>query len=125
MKTSLKFPAELLSLFSAAGQAAVLEKVSAVHMFESSPQSKCAVAYVLRKADGDSVALVVVYSVSTNHVLRLLRSESEVCQMCTPGDDSLLIVGTVHGSLALYDLREFDAQQRDEDLDYALVLNTY
>ena len=29
--------------------------------------------------------------------------------MCTPGEDSLLIVGTVLGSINLYDLNEFDS----------------
>jgi len=53
--------------------------------------------------------LIVVYSVATNMVLRLLRCESEVSQMCTPGDDGLLIVGTVLGSLYLFDLNEFDS----------------
>jgi hypothetical protein len=51
------------------------------------------------------VSLVIVFSVSINMPLRYLRNESEITQMCTPGDDSLLIVGTVHGSIALYDLQ--------------------
>lgn len=38
--------------------------------------------------------------------------------MCTPGDDSLLIVGTVLGSIYLYDLNEFDQSQRSDGLDY-------
>jgi hypothetical protein len=41
-------------------------------------------------------------------ILRLLRCESEVTQMCTPADDGILIVGTVIGSINLYDLNEFD-----------------
>ena len=102
-----------------------MEKVSCIHMFESSPQSKCAVSYLLRKADGDTVSLIIVYSVTTNIVMRLLRNESEVTTMCTPGDDSILIVGTIHGSLSLYDLKEFDSQSRFEDLDYDSLLRAF
>lgn len=66
---------------------------------------------------------MVVYSVSTNFLLRILRCESEVTQMCTPGDDSLLIVGTVLGSIYLYDLTEFDgSQQRSDEMDYDALL---
>jgi hypothetical protein len=37
--------------------------------------------------------------------------------MCTPGDDGLFIVGTVLGSIYLYDLAEFESS-REEELDY-------
>lgn len=49
--------------------------------------------------------------------MRVLRSESEVTQICTPGDDSIILAGTIHGSLLLYDLKEFDSNNRNED-DY-------
>ena len=42
--------------------------------------------------------------------------------MCTPGDDSILIVGTIHGSISLYDLKELDTQSRIDDLDYESLL---
>ena len=29
--------------------------------------------------------------------------------MCTPGEESIIIVGTIHGSITLYDLKEFDS----------------
>ena len=94
-------------------------------MFESSPQSKIAIAYLLNKPDGDQVSLVVIYSVSTNRMLRILRCESDVTQMCTPGDDSLFIVGTILGSLYLYDINEFESsQERLEDLDFEALLKT-
>jgi hypothetical protein len=41
-----------------------------------------------------------------------------VTSMCTPGDDGLLIVGTILGSIYLYDLNEFDSSQRSDGLDY-------
>jgi hypothetical protein len=45
--------------------------------------------------------------------------------MCTPGDDSILIVGTVVGSLQLYDLKQFDiGSSRSEDLDYESLLQS-
>ena len=53
--------------------------------------------------------MVVLYSVSTNMVLRMMRCEAEVTQMCTPGDDGILIVGTALGSLYLYDLNEYES----------------
>lgn len=47
LKTSLMFPKELLVLLgnSRTGQVATLEKITCLHMFETMPQSKCAVAY--------------------------------------------------------------------------------
>lgn len=43
--------------------------------------------------------------------------------MCTPGDDGLLILGTILGSLCLYDLNEFDSTlQRIDELDYDSLL---
>jgi len=42
---------------------ATVEKVSAIHMFESCPQSKCAVAYIIKKpATGQLVNICIVYS---------------------------------------------------------------
>ena len=46
--------------------------------------------------------------------------------MCTPGDDNILIVGTIHGSIALYDLKEFESLNRtSEDLDYDALLKAF
>jgi hypothetical protein len=46
--------------------------------------------------------------------------------MCTPGDDSLLIIGTVLGSINLFDLNEFDnSQQRADEMDYDALLLSY
>ena len=110
LKQTLKFPNELLALFGVSGKPATIERVTSLHMFESSPQSKCAVAYLLKIPDTeDSLSILVVYSVSKNMILRLLRCESEVTQMCTPEDDAILIVGTILGSIYLYDLNEFDS----------------
>jgi len=103
-KSTLTFPKEVLTLFTQNRVAAKLLKVTALHMFESSPQSKCAVAYQVEKADGEQETIVIVFSTTANQVLRLLRSEEEVCQMCTPGDDNVLICGTIYGSVQLYDL---------------------
>jgi hypothetical protein len=47
-------------------------------MFESSPQSKCAISYLIKRPDGETVCLIIVFSVVTGAVLRLLRCESEV-----------------------------------------------
>jgi hypothetical protein len=87
-------------------------------MFETSPQSKIAIAYLLNRPSGDQIAVIIVSSVSTGLLLRILRCESEVTSMCTPGDDGLLIVGTILGSIYLYDLNEFDSSQRSDGLDY-------
>ena len=65
------------------------------------------------------VNLIIIFSVVTNSVARILRSEGEVTQMCTPGEDSIIIVGTVHGSINLYDLKEFENSNRGlSELDY-------
>ncbi len=124
LKQTLRFPQELLSLFSAAGKPSTLDRATCLHMFETSPQSKCAVAYKIKKADGVSeVNIIIVYSVVTNTVLRILRSESEVTQICTPGEDSILIVGTILGSINLYDMKEFEGSNRGiTELDYDSLL---
>ncbi len=55
-----------------------------------------------------------------------MRSEAEVTQMCTPGDDNLLIIGTSLGSLNLYDLNEFDSSQlRSDELDYDALVKSF
>ena len=42
---------------------ATIEKVSAIHMFESCPQSKCAVSYVIKQPQtGKLINLAIVYS---------------------------------------------------------------
>jgi hypothetical protein len=96
-------------------------------MFESSPQSKCAVSYLLQKPlSGETVSVIVLYSVSTNMILRMMRCEAEVTQMCTPGDDGILIVGTILGSIYLYDLNEYESSsQRIEELDYEALVKAF
>ena len=94
-------------------------------MFETSPQSKCAVAFKLKKSDGvTEVNLVIVFNVISNSVIRILGSESEVTQICTPGDDSILIVGNVLGSINLYDLKEFEGSgnRGSNELDFDALL---
>ena len=60
-----------------------------MHMFETMPQSKCAMAYEIfsPRDELDIVNLIIVYSITANQVLRILRVESQVTQMCTPADD--------------------------------------
>lgn len=81
-------------------------------------------AYLLSKPlSQEQIAVVVLYSVSTNMILRMMRCEAEVTQMCTPGDDGILIVGTCLGSLYLYDLNEYESSsQRIDELDYDALL---
>lgn len=44
--------------------------------------------------------------------------------MCTPGDDTILIAGTVHGSINLYDLKELDmGNVRNEEFNYELLMS--
>ena len=99
---------------------ATIEKVSCVHVFETMPQSKCAVAYEIRspRHDDDSVYMIIVYSTTANQVLRILWAESEVTQMCTPADDQILIVGNTVGSICLYDLTDFESAIKRDFLDY-------
>lgn len=47
-------------------------------MFENSPQSKCAVSYMVSRANGDDLYLIILYSISANQILRIMRCESEV-----------------------------------------------
>lgn len=43
--------------------------------------------------------------------------------MCTPADDNLLLVGTVVGSINLYDLKDFESTTyRQDELDYNSLL---
>jgi hypothetical protein len=44
--------------------------------------------------------------------------------MCTPGDDTILITGTVHGTINLYDLKELDlGNARNDELNYELLMS--
>lgn len=70
--------------------------------------------------------MIILYSVSTNMILRMMRCEAEVTQMCTPGDDGILIVGTILGSIYLYDLNEYESSsQRIEELDYEALVKAF
>ena len=53
---------------------ATIEKATCVHVFETMPQSKCAVAYNIRSPlhDDDVIHIVIVYSTTANQVLRIL-----------------------------------------------------
>ena len=68
LKQNIKIPQEILYLFSEQGndgksQQAQIEKVSCIHTFESCPQSKCAIAYVLRRPlSGNLIYLGIVFS---------------------------------------------------------------
>ena len=43
--------------------------------------------------------------------------------MCTPGDDKLLLAGTVVGTINLYDLKDFESNTyRQDELDYNSLL---
>jgi hypothetical protein len=45
--------------------------------------------------------------------------------MCTPSDDNLLLVGTIVGSINLYDLKDFEmSSYRSDELDYIALLRT-
>lgn len=124
-RQSLQIPNELLVMLGSEGQQASILAVTAVHMFETAPQSKCAVAYSLvsPRNDLDVVHLIVVYSVAANQVLRILKSESEVTRMCTPADEQILIAGTDVGSLVLYDLTAFESAGLKQELfDYEALL---
>ena len=69
LKSRLALPDELLVLLGDdEGKIAVVHKVTAVHMFETAPQSKCAVAYEIMspRVQNDFMHLVVVYSVTAN-----------------------------------------------------------
>jgi hypothetical protein len=46
-----------------------------------------------------------------------------VTQICTPADDGLLICGTDIGSLALYDLQDFDSNSfKQDEVNYEALL---
>jgi hypothetical protein len=82
LKQSLKFPDEVLTLLCDPqdNRPAHVVNITALHMFETTPQSKCAVAYELfspRAALG-TIYMIVVYSITANQVLRILKVESEV-----------------------------------------------
>lgn len=67
LRSTLRFPPELLALFSSEkGEPAQLVKVTCIHMFECSPQSKCAVSYLIKKSGGELISLVIVFSVTAN-----------------------------------------------------------
>ena len=79
VKCNLQFPKLLLHLFSGEDkQPATVKSVTCIHMFESAPQNRIAIAYTLEKADGTPIHLVLVFSVQTKKFTQILRVEEEV-----------------------------------------------
>ena len=127
LKQNLKFPEDILMLLCDPqdNRPAHVVNITAVHMFETMPQSKCAVAYELfsPRQDVGTINMIIVYSITSNQVLRILKCESEVRRMCTPADDQILIVGTAVGSLVLYDLQDFESNCVSQNIfDYESLL---
>ena len=54
------------------------------------------------------VYLVMVYSIVSRKFMSILSCEQEVSQICTNGSTDILIVGTIMGSLYLYDLNNLN-----------------
>lgn len=50
----------------------------------------------------------MVYSIVTRKFTSILSCEQEVSQICTNGTSDILIVGTIMGSLYLYDLNNLN-----------------
>mmetsp|Transcript_21645 Transcript_21645/g.33308 ORF Transcript_21645/g.33308 Transcript_21645/m.33308 type:complete len:91 (+) Transcript_21645:1292-1564(+) len=76
LKQTLKFPPEVLYLFAdAQGQPARIDKISSMHMFDSQPQSKCAIAYRLQKTSGEYKYLAVVYFVQTHQFSTIMECD--------------------------------------------------
>lgn len=125
LKQTLAFPDEILVMLGEGEQRATLRAITAIHMFETAPQSKCAIAYeILSPRDQLGIVyLVILYSVTANQVLRIMKSESMVTKMCTPADEQILIIGTDVGSLALFDLTAFESSGLKNDFfDYEALL---
>jgi len=73
LKQTLKFPSEVLYLLADSNNTpAQIDKVSCIHLFESQPQSKCAIAYKIRKTDGSMVFIAVVYLVQSHQFSSIL-----------------------------------------------------
>ena len=116
-------PEEILTLFSNANGKCNIARVTCVHMFEMSPQSKCAVAYKLTLPSGEEEFVVVIFSTTASQMQRMIRADSEVTQMCTSGNDSVLICGTIYGSIVVYDLQNFETStSKSDDLNFETLL---
>ena len=88
---------------------ATIEKVSAIHMFESCPQSKCAVSYVIKQPQtGKLINLAIVYSGWDFQLSNILYCTDEITQMCTSGKADVVVCGTSLGSFFLYDLMQIE-----------------
>ena len=78
-------------------------------MFESCPQSKCAIAYVIKKPfSGEKIYLAIVFSQWDFQISKMIICSDEITQMCTNGTGEVVILGTVLGSFFLYDLMNID-----------------
>lgn len=92
-------------------------------MFESAPQQKVAVAYTLVRPSGEFVNLVLIFQVKTKKQTEILYVDHEVTQMCTSGNANVLIVGTVVGSLTLFDLSKHHGNTSiNSTLNYTALL---
>ena len=50
----------------------------------------------------------MVYSIVTRKFVSILQCEQEISQICTNGSTDILIVGTIMGSLYLFDLNNLN-----------------
>ena len=113
LKQNIKLPQEICYLFSEVGkkgevELAVIDKISCIHTFESCPQSKCAVAYTIKRPSGTLVHLAIVYSTFDQTHQNLVVCNEEISQICTTGKADVLICATVLGSFFLFDLLNID-----------------
>ena len=107
LHSTLKFPKDFLLLFSDDDcKPADLDKITCFHMFEGSPESKIAIAYIIRKANGEQINLVIVYAVTDRgQPQAVFVIPQQVTQMCTTGGTELLLIATELGSMYLFDLK--------------------
>ena len=98
-RIKFKLPEVVLSLLDAS-----LVKVNQLTAFDSAPQNKIAIAYVLkRNSDESSIFLTIVYNVWNGEPSRFLVTSDEVTSISAPLE-YLVICGTNIGSLCVFDL---------------------
>ena len=78
-------------------------------MFEDCPQRKIAISYNVKKKSGLKLYIACVFSVVSGQINQIMECEQEITQMCTSGNSDILVMGTILGSLYLYDMKNIES----------------
>ena len=103
-RCTLVMPEELARIYDGH-----LVRLGLLYIFDSAPQTKAALSFVLDTTSGRE-HVAVVYSLSLGgKAVNYCASESEIRSICAPEEYTLLL-GTAEGSILVFDLQDYSPE---------------